>query len=243
MIKNLSIIFPIYNEEKRLKKGLRHIEKFILINKNKQIQVIIVNDGSNDNSINILADFQSNFTNKNNSKLRIINLKKNIGKGGAISSGLKYAMYKSVLTADIDMSVPLRQFIIWENKFLNTGLDKKVFFGSRAHTLSNVQRQIFRQILGYLMRKIINTILGITIKDTQCGFKLYPTYIAKKVFKKLARPRYEHDIEVVLRLKKEKVNILELPVLWTHKNYSKVNIFTDPIKMFLGLIFLKKKYL
>lgn len=243
MIKNLSIIFPIYNEEKRLKKGLRHIEKFISINKNKQIQVIIVNDGSNDSSINILADFQSNFTNKNNSKLRIINLKKNIGKGGAISRGLKYAIYDLVLTVDIDMSVPLRQFIIWENKFLNTSLNKKVFFGSRAHTLSKVQRQIFRQMLGYLMRKIINIMLGITINDTQCGFKLYPTYIAKKVFKNLSRPRYEHDVEIVLKLKKMKVKILELPVLWTHRSLSKVSIFIDPMKMLIGLIVLKKKYL
>lgn len=243
MINSLSIIFPIFNEEKRLKNGLKHIKKFILDNRNKKIQIIIVNDGSFDNTKKILSEFKNNFITKYNFRLNIINLKKNIGKGGAISEGLKYAVNKFSLTADIDMSVSLNQIKIWENKFLNTNFNNKVFFGSRAHNSSKVKTKIFRQMMGFLMRLIINIMLNITIKDTQCGFKLYPTPIAKKVFNRLTRPRFEHDIEIVLRLKKRKIKIFELPVIWNHKNLSKVSLFIDPVKMFFGLILLKKKYL
>lgn len=243
MIKHLSIIFPIYNEEKRLKKGFQQIKKFISKNKNKIIEIIIVNDGSSDNSKNLLNIFKSSFTNNYNSKLKIVTLKKNIGKGGAIYAGLKYVNSNLVLTVDIDMSVRLEQLIIWQRKFPKMNFNKDVFFGSRAHSLSKVKRQIFRGVIGYLMRIIVQTLFGIKIKDTQCGFKLYPTFIAKKVFKKLLRPRYEHDIEIVLRLIKKKIKIYEMPVFWIHKNFSKVNILFDSVRMFIGLILLKIKYL
>ena len=54
---------------------------------------------------------------------------------------------------------------------------------------------------------------------------------------------YEHDIEIVLILKKSNVSIKELPVTWTHVNNSKINIVTDPIKMFYKLFYMKFKYL
>ena len=75
-IKTLSIIIPVFNEEERLKKNLIQINRYI---KNKKIEVIIVNDGSTDSTKEIIKQFI-----KINKKIKVINLKNNLGKGGAL---------------------------------------------------------------------------------------------------------------------------------------------------------------
>jgi hypothetical protein len=55
-------------------------------------------------------------------------------------------------------------------------------------------------------------------------------------------PGFEHDLEIVLNAKKLKHSIIELPVKWIHKSNSKLNIFIDPIRMFLGILLLKYKW-
>ena len=53
---------------------------------------------------------------------------------------------------------------------------------------------------------------------------------------------YEHDIEIVLLLKKIKVKAIELPVTWKHEKLSKVNVISDSLKMFLKLFIMRIKY-
>ena len=86
--------------------------------------------------------------------------------------------------------------------------------------------------------RIMNFILGIKIKDTQCGFKLYKSKLAKILFKDMDVVGFEHDLAIVFILKKNKFQIQELPVTWVHKDYSKLNILIDPIKMFFGILIL-----
>ena len=92
------------------------------------------------------------------------------------------------------------------------------------------------------MRVLISFILGIKISDTQCGYKLYKKKIAKNLFSKLKFLGYEHDIEIVLLLKKQNIKIKELPVSWKHVDHSKVNIIQDSIKTFIKLFYIKLKY-
>ena len=89
------------------------------------------------------------------------------------------------------------------------------------------------------MRLLISTILNIKIKDTQCGYKLYKKRIGKLIFSKLKTFGFNHDLEIILFLKAKNIKIKELPVKWIHKNNSSLNIFWDPIKMFLGIFLLK----
>ena len=84
--------------------------------------------------------------------------------------------------------------------------------------------------------------MGINIKDTQCGFKLYSKLIAKNIFSQLKFLGYEHDIEIVLLLKRKKIKVVELPVTWNHVPDSKVNIFVDSFKTFFKILLIKNKY-
>ena len=238
MIKSLSIIFPIYNEELRLNSSFKHILTFIKKKKEIKIQIIFVDDGSKDHSWELINKFINNLKKKNKINIQAIKSKKNLGKGSALKLGVKKAKYDWILTTDIDMSVSLFQIINWSKKKFIT---KKyiVYFGSRSHKKSIVKRNFFRKILGGIMRFLISFILKIKMKDTQCGYKLYKKPIAKLIFAQLKNYGFNHDLEIVLFLKSKKIKIMELPVNWIHKNNGQLNIFLDPVKMFFGILLIR----
>ena len=241
MIKSLSIIFPVFNEELRLKQGFNHILSFLKEKKNFKVEIIFVDDGSKDNTYYLINQFIKNFKNsKINNKInfQVIKSKKNLGKGSALKLGVKKAKHDWILTSDIDMSVSLFQFSNWIEKKL---IHRKyfVYFGSRTHEKSIVKKNILRNVLGDIMRFFISTILNIKMRDTQCGYKLYKKAVAKLIFSKLKNCGFEHDVELVLLLKSKKIKIRELPVKWIHKNSSSLNILWDPIKMLVGILLLK----
>jgi dolichyl-phosphate beta-glucosyltransferase len=238
MISSLSIVIPMFNEEKRIFKSLLKLNSFIIkIKKKINVQIIFVNDGSTDKTIILLKKFliKKRINNK------IVILKKNLGKGYAIKKGIENSKNEWVLTTDIDFSVPLNQISVWiKKKYLKKNCN--IYFASRSHKKSKVTAKLHRVILGIIFKFIINIFLGIKIKDTQCGYKLYKKKIAKKIFKKLQTYRFEHDLEIVMRSKKLNYTITELPVRWVHKSDSKVNLFTDPFRMFFGILYLKYKW-
>tara|TARA_B100000029_G_scaffold259792_1_gene256363 strand:- start:236 stop:973 length:738 start_codon:yes stop_codon:yes gene_type:complete len=241
MIKSLSIIFPVFNEELRLKSSFNHILDFLKKKKKFKIQIIFVDDGSSDNSYNLIYEFIKNYKNskkKQKIKFQIIKSKKNLGKGSALKLGVRQARYDWILTADIDMSVSLFQICNWLEKKL---INKKIFvyFGSRKNKQSVVDSNFFRQILGNLMSFLTFIILNIGIQDTQCGYKLYKKSLAKSVFYKLKDYGFNHDLEIILLLKKKHIAIKELPVKWKHKKNSRLNILIDPIKMLIGIFLMK----
>ena len=239
MINSLSIVLPVFNEEKRLDKTFFHIEKYLKRKKIKNLEFIFVNDGSIDKSKKLLINFVKKKSKGITKKL--IDIKKNIGKGAALKAGVKEAGFQWILTSDIDFSVPLFEIERWQQKKLIS--DRKfVYFGSRAHQKSKVESKFYRKFIGEFLRIFISLFLGISIRDTQCGFKLYDKLTAKKIFSKLRFFGYEHDIEIVLLLKNEKIKVVELPVTWKHVSDSKVNIIVDSFKTFIKILLIKMKY-
>ena len=231
---NISLIIPLYNEQNRIKKNLSFIQNFL---KKKKIEVIFVNDGSNDNSEKIIKKFIS----KNNKKfIKYISYKKNVGKGYAIKKGVLSSKRKWILICDVDMSVRPNQIDIWyKKKYI---LKKnEAYFASRKHSLSKIKTSLIRKSLGVIFNLIIFSLFGINIKDTQCGFKLFNKKYAKSVFRKISSYRFSFDVELVLLLKKKNIKIKELPVNWVHKSGSKLNIFYDMPLMFYDLLKIKFK--
>ena len=241
MIKSLSIIFPVYNEKLRLKSSFNHIRSFLKKKKKFKTEIIFSDDGSQDNSYNLIVQFIKSFKSNKKIKIKVVKLKKNLGKGGALKMGVKSAKSSWILTSDIDMSVSLFQLTNWLDQKL---INKKnfVYFGSRKHEKSIVKKKIFRNILGNIMGFLISTLLNIKIKDTQCGYKLYEKKIGKLIFSKLKTFDFNHDLEIILLLKSKNIKIKELPVKWTHMNNSSLNIFLDPIKMFFGIFKIRLRY-
>ena len=233
MIKSISIIYPFYNEEKRINKTLNDIKKFNLISKHIKKEFLLVNDGSTDNTINIINDFI-----KKNKNVKLINYKINKGKGFALKKGIEKAKYDWILTSDSDLSVSSYQLLIWINKNL-LNHNNHIYFGSRNLPDSIVKKKRYRKIIGIIFTFIIWIFFKIKLKDTQCGFKLYRSKYAKKIFKKIITNGYMHDIEICLISEKLNVKITELPVKWIHKNNSKISLFKDVFKILYSLFIIK----
>lgn len=237
MINSISILFPIYNEEKRIENSLKKIDIFLNKKKFKKIEILLIDDGSTDRTTKLINNFL-NLT-RNKKKIKLILIKKNSGKGYALMQGVKLAKNDWILTIDIDLSVKLEQLLIWRKKYIKK--NTLVYFGSRSHKLSIIKKNLMRDVLGILFKILSFLFFRLNISDTQCGFKLYKKNVAEKVFKKLIENGYVHDIEIAFRCLKNKFKIKELPVTWNHKPDGKVNILYDPFIMLFALIKLKIK--
>ena len=138
------------------------------------------------------------------------------------------------------MSVKPDQINNWnKKKFIKS--NKEAYFASRKHSLSKIKTSIIREFLGKIFNLIIYNLLNIDIRDTQCGFKLFNKNYAKFIFRKITSYRFSFDVELVLLLKKNDINIIELPVSWIHKSGSKLSIFYDMPLMFYDILKIKFK--
>ena len=92
------------------------------------------------------------------------------------------------------------------------------------------------------MNILLYSFLKIEVKDTQCGFKLYHKSYIKKIFRDLSIKGYAHDVEIIIKIKKKRINIIELPVNWSYKAGSKVNLLSDSIRFFLNIIYIRLSF-
>lgn len=237
MIKSLSIIYPIFNEEKRLFNIFIDIKKFNKKTYHINKEYIFINDGSFDNSKQKINEFIK-LNKSSKIKYKIISYRFNKGKGYALKSGVLSATKKWILTTDSDCSVSNFQILKWINRnYINK--QNMIYFGSRNHPLSKVKKIKSRGIIGAIFRFVIFLIFNIKLSDTQCGFKLYQAHIGKKIFSKIKTDGYLHDLEICIIAKKMKHIIYELPVIWKHKAQGKISFLKDSIKIISNLVMIK----
>lgn len=235
----LSVIIPVYNEEKVIKNTLFEVNCFFA-NKNYGSEIIIVDDGSNDNTAVIAKKLKSIIKN-----LTVLENKKNYGKGYSVKRGILAAKGKYRLFMDADNSTRIEQvgdFI----SFLENEYD--VVIGNRDMKESKIKKHqpFYKEILGNTGNILIRILAVPGIKDTQCGFKCFSDKFVKDVFPKLTIDRWGFDIEILALAKKFGYKIKSAPVIWKNKNSSKVYlkdyVFTlvDLFKIKINLI--TKKY-
>lgn len=237
-MKNISIVFPLYNEEKRIKKLFKGLKNFRKGN-NKSFELIFVDDGSNDQTIKKIKEFLKN-NKKFSYKHRLIKSKKNFGKGHALKLGVNKASYNWIFTMDADLAVEMKQITKWLRKYKFK--DDHAYFGSRNLPQSHKEYKYYRRIIGEIWQTLVFLFVDSKIKDTQCGFKFYNKKYAKKVFGSLKEYGFAHDMELIFLLKKNGIKIKELPVNWKHIDGSKLNPFIEPIKFFFKFLGLLAKY-
>ena len=232
----LSIIIPLYNEEKRLKKSLKILTNFLSDKNKNKTETIFVSDGSTDYTNDLINSFI--IKNKKKYNLKLIKYKKNVGKGYAIKKGIMSATHEWQLICDADMSVNVNQFQKWYKKKMIK--NKNVaYFGSRNHKNSKITSTIKRRYFGLIFIYILKFLFKIDVEDTQCGFKVFNKNYSSRVFKKLKSYRFVFDVEIVLILWKNNVHIQELPLKWVHKKDSKLSLVKDMPIMFYDILKIK----
>lgn len=213
----LSIIIPIYNEEKRLF-NLHKI--FDFLKKSKfTFELIIINDGSTDNTLSELKKLQKKH------RFSIISYNNNRGKGYAIKNGVLKAAGKYRLFIDIDLSTPIEEFKKFE-PFLQ---QYDVIIASRRLPQSNLilKQSTIREFLGKTFTFLSQIILGVNISDFTCGFKVFSEKASREIFPKLTIERWGFDSEVLFIAQKKGLSIKEVSVVWKNNPLTKVKFPRD----------------
>ena len=233
----LSVIVPVFNESGRI-----HNASSIADYLNRQdfsSELVIVDDGSTDNTLEIV---QNSPSNPNRS---IISYKPNRGKGHAIKVGMLTSRGKYRLFTDIDLSTPMKEF----HKFLPHLEGNDVIIGSRRIEGARVLRHqsTVRESLGRGFTCLSNLTLKLTASDFTCGFKCFSRSAAEKIFPKMTIDRWGFDSEILYIAKKQGLSVKEIPVNWENDPHTKVRFPHDLIRSFLDLVEiryndLQKKY-
>ena len=233
---DLSIIIPVWNEESKIAADILNIDSFFRKSPLK-IELIIVDDGSNDNSLKTSQKALQNVSIESKSLAF-----KHMGKGYAVRQGILASKGHIVMFMDCGGNVPL-SFI---NKGLETVKDKDVdlVLATRFHKQSKItfDRIWFRKITSFIFRKITNTLLDLPseISDSQCGFKLFKGEIAREIFAGLKIDGFLFDLEVILLAKAQGFRIIEMPVEWHCDRDSRLNIMGVIFPILRDLFYLRK---
>lgn len=202
IINKLSIVIPVFNEEKTIRKIVERVLKVDLNNIEKEI--ILINDGSTDDTGRVLDKLQKEYN------LIIINHKKNCGKSFALRTGFKKATGDVVVVQDGDLEYEPNDFKKLINKLLESE-HIKVVYGSRRLNKENVQYSGLSFYLGGLLLTIIaNALYGTKITDEPTCYKMFDIKVLKSI--KLKSKRFEFCPEVTAKVAKLGYKIYEVPI-------------------------------
>jgi glycosyltransferase involved in cell wall biosynthesis/Tfp pilus assembly protein PilF len=232
----LSLIIPCYNESSRTDLMLQGLAEFNEKWKG-DYEVIIVDDGSKDGTADKIKQAIATKYTFLQSKARIEVMPANGGKGSALKAGVALAKGDYILTLDADMSTRPTELINWQKKDKNVlSATDTIFIGSRKHEEGKVEALQSRRIIGGVFNSIVQVLTSLQLKDTQCGFKLYPKNVAEFLFGNMQSKGWSHDVELLYQADLNDIQIKEMPITWVNQPESKVNVFMDSIKMFFGVL-------
>jgi len=214
----ISIIIPCYNEENNLKRGVLNEVADYLKTVDFKWEVIIANDESTDNSLKIVQDFA-----KKHGNFRVLNLLHG-GKPSAVWGGIKAAKYPYVLFTDMDQSTPLGEI----SKLLPYANEYDVILGSRGRDREG--NSLIRKLMATAFLAFRRLILLPNIIDTQCGFKMFNTKVARHIFPNLQFFKdttdkkgwrvSAFDVELLFMAQKWGYKLKEVIVNWKNEDIS-----------------------
>ena len=224
---NLTIIIPVYNEEKTILKIVEEVKKVRLTNIKKEI--IIVDDFSTDGTRNILKGIKDK-------SIKIFSHDKNIGKGAAIRTALKHSTGDIILIQDADMEYSPKEY----SRLLKPILQEKtdVVYGSRMDVIrKNLKRMYKIHFIGNVFLTLITNLLyGSKITDMETGYKVFRKEVIKNI--SLNARRFDFEPEITAKILKKGCRIQEIPIGFNARKFHEGKKITwrDGIKALFYLI-------
>jgi glycosyltransferase involved in cell wall biosynthesis len=219
-----SIVIPAYNESERLGATLESVLAYVR-QQGWDAEVIVVNDGSRDNTAEIVRKFA-----EKNLILRLVENPGNRGKGYSVRNGILNARGDIVVFSDADLSSPIEEM----PKLLQAlaqGAD--IAIGSRwlRAELQTQRQSLHRQLFGRVFNGFNRVVLGLKFKDTQCGFKAFTRRAAQTILPLQRIERWGFDPEILFLARKFGFRVEEVPVRWGHSGGTRINPLMDGARM------------
>jgi dolichyl-phosphate beta-glucosyltransferase len=226
-----SIVIPAYNEGARLGATLEKVLGYVRAQGwNAEVEVIVVNDGSRDNTAELVRGFAAR-----DPVLRLVENPGNRGKGYAVRNGMLKARGEIVVFSDADLSSPIEEMPTLLAA-LAAGAD--IAIGSRwlKAELQTQRQSPLRQLFGRIFNLLNRIILGLRFKDTQCGFKAFTRRAAQTILPLQRIERWGFDPEILFLARKFGFRVEEVAVLWGHSGDTRIHPLLDGARMFQEML-------
>eukprot|EP01083_Nonionella_stella_P066229 174203_1 len=218
---SLSLIVPSYNESnpkrlpKMMKETMHYLEQRYAEDEDFTYEVIIVDDGSSDNTTEIGLEFSRKFSTE---KVRVLTFPVNQGKGFAVQQGMLHARGASLLMVDADGASEITHLARLEGalgRAMTGATGSAAAVGSRAHLqeAAEVERAWYRNLLMHGFHLLTLMCVG-GIRDTQCGFKLFSREAAQRIFPSQKIRRWCFDVELLFIASQLEIPVVEVPIGW-----------------------------
>ena len=223
----LSVVIPALNEAGRLPPTLARIGAYLGTHPDwLPTEIIVIDDGSSDGTASAAAcvDLPRGID------LRIVRHPNNLGKGAAVRSGFDHAVGRWVLLTDADLSAPIEELPVLSRAASRSS----VAVGSRAveRRLVETRQPRHRDLMGRTFNLILRMLRLTGIRDTQCGFKLFPGELARALAGVQRLDGFAFDVELLLLADSWGFELNEIGVRWNHIEASRVMAVKHSKEMF-----------
>jgi len=208
IVKKLSVIMPVYNEEETINRAIKGVLKARLPNIRKEI--IVINDGSKDKSI-------ENIKRVKDKRIKLISRKINKGKGASIKEGLSRASGDVIIIQDADMEYNPKEYLKLLEPIQNDLAD--VVYGSRFTGSGPHRVLFFWHMLGNKFLTLLSNILtNLNLTDMETCYKMFTADVAKKL--KLKEERFGFEPEFTVKIARMHARVYEVGISYSGRSYT-----------------------
>lgn len=230
-------------------------------------EILIISDGSVDKTVETALRFAQGLGDSSNS-IRVVSLLENRGKGGAVTHGMRHVRGKFAIFADADGASKFEDLgrLLHASESIKDASDRVVAVGSRAHLVGSeavvkvefhppfggllfpsadrkcLKRTFLRNLLMHsfhLLLRLLTPPATASIRDTQCGFKLFSRSALPYIIPHMHSEGWIFDVELLMLAEAAKIPVVEVPIGWKEVTGSKLNVLWDSLGMAWGLAVLR----
>ena len=226
----VSVVVPAYREAARLPRSLERLPRELEAAGVLSFEVIVVDDGSDDATPDVVRAAAAR-----DPRVRLLRHEENRGKGRAVRAGVLASRGAFVLVTDADLSTPPADAALLLDVARR---GTPVVVGSRrlrgARIL--VRQPLHREAIGFAFAALRRLLVLPSVRDTQCGFKVFEARAAKDIFSRSVEDGFVYDVEILALARDRGYAIAEVAVRWADDPRTQVRAVPASLSMLLGLL-------